>query len=588
MSLIKVTSKQRNGKAYAKDILIDLEKVAEPIIENVSNDCIISLVETPDVFNGTNKGNNKVQYIVDETLTDIVALSNTEMFIGTIVKRDGRNAVNSSSIFILKKVNGLIAEDALGSRFLYQEEGSLVPVEYIVSETPTQIETATALPIDVTIIGNSLFVSAQGKTVADGAVRESLTNHFSLLSEAVTAAQSGDTIYVYGGTYTNTGNLYKNGVTIHCSGKPTIAAGTTMFSDGGVAGTFRFIGDAIIQNGSSAVCLFTGVGNIVDLEFEKVTTTASTPFIFKDVVGKLTVQDTVTITNIGNAFTFRGDVTDFTLNIGKLLNHIGSNQTSNFGTIYIDQSNSGAAANFVGNVIVNCPKITRNGGKAGLIRLGNNDATYTLTGSLIINSEYIYYTTSVVDQEKAAVVSLANASVSGFELVINGNLYVDNSKGVIIGIKDGITFTHKNGKIVSTSTNVDHALVTNFHPSGYGINIKFNLLGEYINNGQVRDVIRVDGGTGNIVNLDGVKVYNNYDTLAVTQTGIRIISTVDLRLNNTKIYAPSAVGTPVSIQTDAPTNIKIFQGQASSNIAASVDITNSITGTSLIVDTDII
>lgn len=142
MSLVKLSAKTRNGKPYVKDILIDLKKVAEPIFENIANDCIVSLVDTPEFFNNVNRGNNKVQYVVDETLVQIAALEETEMFIGTVLSRDGRPSLNSSMIFIVSKVNSLIAKDTLGSKFLYQEEGSLTPIEYIVSQTPTQIVTA--------------------------------------------------------------------------------------------------------------------------------------------------------------------------------------------------------------------------------------------------------------------------------------------------------------------------------------------------------------------------------------------------------------------------------------------------------------
>ena len=160
MSLVKLTAKTRNGKSYAKDILIDLKKVAEPIFQNTSNDCIISLVDTPDIFNHVNKGNNKVQYVVDETLVQIAALEETEMFIGTVLSRDGRASVNLSMIFILDKVNGLIAEDYFGSRFLYREEGALVPIEYVVSETPYEIMLATTEADFVTLNSEPLEYDA--------------------------------------------------------------------------------------------------------------------------------------------------------------------------------------------------------------------------------------------------------------------------------------------------------------------------------------------------------------------------------------------------------------------------------------------
>ena len=142
MSLIKLTSKQRNGKTYQKDVLINLDRVAEPIIENVSNDSIISLNETPSLQNHVNQGANKVQYIVDEDMATIVALSNKEMFVGTILSRNGKSPVESSVIFIVKNITGKIEEDTLGCRFLYEEEGDPNPVEYILSETITDIATA--------------------------------------------------------------------------------------------------------------------------------------------------------------------------------------------------------------------------------------------------------------------------------------------------------------------------------------------------------------------------------------------------------------------------------------------------------------
>jgi len=135
MSLVKVTANLRNGKAYAKDMLINLERITEPVIENLGGEAIVSLSETPQLQNGVNQGNNKVQYVLDESLAVFTALANKEMFTGTVVLRDSRTPVVSSQTFIVKNVVGKIVEDTLGCKFLYEEEGGLVPVEYILSET---------------------------------------------------------------------------------------------------------------------------------------------------------------------------------------------------------------------------------------------------------------------------------------------------------------------------------------------------------------------------------------------------------------------------------------------------------------------
>lgn len=98
-------------------------------------------------------------------------------------------------------------------------------------------------------LGNSLFVSSAGKTVANGAIRESLTNHFSNLEEARDAALAGDTIYVRG-DHTVTSNLAVDNVGYWFLGRPTITynsgvAYSYMWGDGGVDMTINVKGDAI-------------------------------------------------------------------------------------------------------------------------------------------------------------------------------------------------------------------------------------------------------------------------------------------------------------------------------------------------------
>jgi len=110
----------------------------------------------------------------------------------------------------------------------------------------TQLWISQALPAAAgeTSLGNSVFVSSQGKTVAAGAVRESLTNHFSSLTEAVAAAQSGDTVYAYG-SHAVSGNLVKQGVKYHFSGKGVISGAGDLIDDLGGAITEIYItGDA--------------------------------------------------------------------------------------------------------------------------------------------------------------------------------------------------------------------------------------------------------------------------------------------------------------------------------------------------------
>jgi len=56
--------------------------------------------------------------------------------------------------------------------------------------------------------GNTLIVSTRGYSTFFGAAREKSTFHFNSLAEAQSAAQAGDMIIVYPGTYTNPNNLW--------------------------------------------------------------------------------------------------------------------------------------------------------------------------------------------------------------------------------------------------------------------------------------------------------------------------------------------------------------------------------------------
>ena len=134
MNLVKVTSKLRNGKAFAKDLLIDLDRITEPVYENISNESVISLNETPSLKNHVNQGLNKVQYVINETLAELVDLVSDQIFIGTVIERNGRKPLIGQQAFIAANMVGSISEDPSGSSFQYEEEGDLLPVTYLISE----------------------------------------------------------------------------------------------------------------------------------------------------------------------------------------------------------------------------------------------------------------------------------------------------------------------------------------------------------------------------------------------------------------------------------------------------------------------
>ncbi len=145
MTLIRVTTIERAGRAYAKDMLINLSKVAEPVINNISNNALVVIDESTKLQSSVSQGNNNVQYVLANALADFVALSPQDMFIGTVVKRSDRDPVVTSQGFIISNIVGTIVDTPEGSEFLYEEEGGSDPVKYVVSESIAAIESAIGI-----------------------------------------------------------------------------------------------------------------------------------------------------------------------------------------------------------------------------------------------------------------------------------------------------------------------------------------------------------------------------------------------------------------------------------------------------------
>ncbi len=143
MGLIKVTQIERNGVTIAsEDMLIDTEDLNRPIVENSSNKAVVYLQES--IMEGRqSEANNSVQYILDETLAAVHALS-TNLFPATVLTRNGNAPVVGAVLlgFTTHRIVGSIREDTTsgGSRFFYHEDGDNLPVEYVVSETVAAIE----------------------------------------------------------------------------------------------------------------------------------------------------------------------------------------------------------------------------------------------------------------------------------------------------------------------------------------------------------------------------------------------------------------------------------------------------------------
>jgi len=192
MSLVKVTSKLRNGSPYVKDMLIDLSRITEPAFENVSNEVIILLNETQRLNDGVNQGNNNVQYVLSLDLDEFVALSRSEMILVNILSRDGRNPVVSRAIFFNDKMVGGMFQVTGGTQFLYEEQGGSTPVTYVVSETISAISSATS-PTPTPIFRYKAVVEQSGIDNAPIVVPNFDTSH----GEAIEETIQGDISFSY-------------------------------------------------------------------------------------------------------------------------------------------------------------------------------------------------------------------------------------------------------------------------------------------------------------------------------------------------------------------------------------------------------
>jgi len=139
MGVINVTQIERNGKPIASEkMLLDVGVISEPLLENSNNNAVI-LVQESIVSSRAAEKPNSVQYIANETLAAILG-STTELFVATVQSRNGKAPVVPTLGFVLEKVVGGIRAEGSGSKFFYHEGGDVLPVEYIVSETPDAIQ----------------------------------------------------------------------------------------------------------------------------------------------------------------------------------------------------------------------------------------------------------------------------------------------------------------------------------------------------------------------------------------------------------------------------------------------------------------
>ena len=417
------------------------------------------------------------------------------------------------------------------------------------------------------LVGNSLFVSSQGKLIIDGAVRESLTDHFLDINEAIQEAIAGDTIYVYGGFHLATGNLQKQNVTWNFLGYPIVSASSSavcLFDDLGNPETIAVNGTGIFINNfygggvKGKILTINNVNTILEFECYQIQFQGSYGCRFLNGRGNFTCIGG--INKYGN---------DFGLDFGGTANYT-------INTPYIENSNASTtsfsscvslSAGFNGNVTINSKTINHSANQFSPIR---NEGS---GGKLTINGSITYTTGTGTGFYQQAI------WVNGFStIVLNGELFTNSMAYRLFG-GSGNTLT-VNSKIIGfgmTGQSLISALTDN---NNFNINADLEAVGN------CPTVINI-GGNNHVVRISNCRIVNN--DLALPSKSCYLVSGTGKRfINNVSFVNTFNTGVLEAITSTTPQDIRILQGNAGGSDNINANITNIITGTVYIFDTDYI
>lgn len=139
-TFIQLTALERNGKPFAKNILVDVNKITLPVVENFSGNSIIEV--DADISYSPEYFGNRDKFVVDEDLDAINALT-SEVFKGTIITKNGEEDLIPEALFVKSKIVGVVEAVTPGgnSQFGYRVMAQKSPEFYVVSETLATINT---------------------------------------------------------------------------------------------------------------------------------------------------------------------------------------------------------------------------------------------------------------------------------------------------------------------------------------------------------------------------------------------------------------------------------------------------------------
>lgn len=418
-------------------------------------------------------------------------------------------------------------------------------------------------------IGNFVFVNPLGNDLTG--VREDFHLPFQTLSSALNTAVSGDTIYVYGGTYNEANPLYKAGVNWHFIGQPILnLSAPVVWTDAPAGLSQDFInisGDAVVNHiGLGAVVDVTKTDTVVNINFKSVTSLAYATLRLSNGSGVINVSEKIECTLINHTIYLDGN-SSYTINAEEVFNSASSGITS---CVYVKNN----ANVYTGLTIINARLIQCDGlfsavrldygGNTGKVKINVSDkivwtnllgGTYPQTNNTVINMGGNLVVNGDIDGGNGLAINMSTATYDK-SVEHNGDAY-NNGNLPLIGFGDfDIAFWLSNKattKLNGSYTSSNDKVVTH-----KGTTSKIIINGE---------ILSTYGGGG-----------NNYGLYLESDANVTL-------LDNVKIVSDNS-GTPFGIGAGGLRDIKIVHN-VSSNVNTDANITNLITGTNYIFDTDI-
>lgn len=416
-----------------------------------------------------------------------------------------------------------------------------------------QLDGSNTIPI-----GNSVFVNTLGNDTTG--TRERFDLPFLTLNAAKNEANSGDTIFVYSGTYNEINALHKDGVKWNFLGNPTLNLfAPNVWDDGGLETDIQISGNANIIHSSIGTVLGTRNDNTtVNFQADSVTSQGVNVLYLQGGSGIIDIKNKLSVTLINRCIALRGN-SSFTINVDEIACLSTSNKTSSG----IDVGNQ--VPLYSGNTTVNARNIY-NGESTDGVPIWVGPAL--LTGKLTVNcSGLIEVRNPTNDSTRDGAVFIYSS-----ETVINGNIYGFNGNAINL-----LTGTYEKN-FIHNGNAINSGVKPLVEIAGDLFNVE--LRGNYESPND--KVININAAGK--VNLDG-NIYSKYAG-AGTNYGLFLGNTALTTILGVLKVVSDGNGTAYGVGSTVAKNV-IITNNVSSNVDKNVNITNSVVGTNYIFDANI-